>query len=140
MKADLTKLLGIKAHVNVKEVKKADLQAKLVGEGIAQQLIKRVMFRKAMKRALQNTMRAGAIGIRIEVSGRLGGAEIARSEKYHAGRVPLHTFKADIDYHVATALTTYGIIGIKVWIYRADHGTKSSESKGTGRRERETSK
>ena len=125
MKAELTKSLGVTTHVNVKEVKKPDLQAKLVSEGIAKQLENRVMFRKAMKRAMQNTMRAGAIGVRIEVSGRLGGAEIARSEKYHAGRVPLHTFKADIDYHIATALTTYGIIGIKVWVYRADFDAKS---------------
>jgi small subunit ribosomal protein S3 len=120
MKIDLYKMLGVKTHVNIQEVKKMDLQAKLVAEGIAQQLERRVMFRKAMKRAMQNTMRAGALGIRIEVSGRIGGVEIARSEKYHTGRVPLHTFKADIDYYIATALTTYGIIGVKVWIYRPD--------------------
>ena len=120
MKKDLYKMIGVKTHVNIQEVKKVDLQAKLVAEGIAQQLERRVMFRKAMKRAMQNTMRAGALGIRIEVSGRIGGVEIARSEKYHTGRVPLHTFKADIDYYIATALTTYGIIGVKVWIYRPD--------------------
>jgi small subunit ribosomal protein S3 len=129
MKVDLYKILGIKTHVNIQEAKKVDIQAKLVAESIALQLERRVMFRKAMKRALQNAMRAGALGIRIEISGRLGGVEIARSEKYQTGRVPLHTFKADIDYHIATALTTYGIIGVKVWIYRPD----KSEAKASRR-------
>jgi small subunit ribosomal protein S3 len=129
IKIDLHRLINAKVHVNVKEVKKVDLQAKLVAENIAQQLERRVMFRKAMKRALQNSMRSGALGVRIEISGRLGGVEIARSEKYHTGRVPLHTFKADIDYYIATALTTYGIIGIKVWIYRPDASHFSGRKK-----------
>ena len=127
MKRALTILLGEKTHVSVKEIKKQDLSAKLVSEAIAQQLERRVMFRKAMKRALQNTMRAGAMGIKVQVSGRLGGAEIARSEMYRAGRVPLHTFRADIDFHIATALTTYGIIGVKVWIYRPDPSQLNNE-------------
>jgi small subunit ribosomal protein S3 len=127
MKRALTDLLGAKTHVSIKELKKHDLYAKLVAENVAQQLERRVMFRKAMKRALQNTMRAGAIGIKVQVSGRLGGAEIARSEMYRAGRVPLHTFKADIDFHIATAFTTYGIIGVKVWIYRSDQLHSSTE-------------
>ena len=105
-------------HVTIHEVKKIDLSAKLVSESIANQLVRRIQFRKAMKRAVQNTMRAGAKGIKVMISGRLNGAEIARSESYHEGRVPLHTFRADIDYHIAEAQTTYGIIGIKVWIFR----------------------
>ena len=102
------------------EVKQPDLDAQLVADSVTQQLEKRIMFRKAMKRAVQNTMRQGAKGIRIEVSGRLNGAEIARSEWYREGRVPLHTIKADIDYATSEALTTYGILGVKVWIYRGD--------------------
>jgi small subunit ribosomal protein S3 len=106
--------------LNVFEVKQPDLDAQLVATSVTQQLEKRVMFRKAMKRAVQNTMRQGAKGIRVEVSGRLNGAEIARSEWYREGRVPLHTIKADIDYATSEALTTYGILGVKVWIYRGD--------------------
>ena len=115
---ELTALLGQPVHVTVQEVKKIDLSAKLVAESITSQLERRIQFRKAMKRAVQNTMRAGAKGIKIMISGRLNGAEIARSESYHEGRVPLHTFRADIDYHIAEALTTYGIIGVKVWVFR----------------------
>ena len=107
-------------HVSVEEVKRADLDAKLVAESIASQLERRVLFRKAMKRAVQTSMRAGAKGIKVIVSGRLGGAEIARSEMYKEGRIPLHTFRSEIDYHIAEAMTTYGIIGVKVWIYRGD--------------------
>ena len=108
--------------LNVVEVKQPDLDAQLVADSVTQQLEKRIMFRKAMKRAVQNTMRQGAKGIRIEVSGRLNGAEIARSEWHREGRVPLHTLKADIDYATSEALTTYGILGVKVWIYRGDKG------------------
>ena len=115
---ELSAIVGVPVHVAVQEVKKVDLSAKLVAESITGQLERRIQFRKAMKRAVQNTMRAGAKGIKVMISGRLNGAEIARSESYHEGRVPLHTFRADIDYHIAEALTTYGIIGVKVWIFR----------------------
>ena len=107
-------------HLNIVEVRKPELDAQLVGESIAQQLERRVSFRRAMKRAIQNAMRMGALGIRVNVSGRLGGAEIARTEWTHEGRVPLHTLRADIDYANVEASTPYGIIGIKVWIYKGD--------------------
>ena len=106
--------------VNVKEIKKPELDAQLVAEGITQQLERRIMYRRAMKRAVTNTMRLGALGIKVNVAGRLNGAEIARSEWYREGRVPLHTLDAAIDYGFAEALTTYGIIGVKVWIYSED--------------------
>ena len=106
--------------VNVKEIKKQELDAQLVAEGITQQLERRIMYRRAMKRAVTNTMRLGALGIKVNVAGRLNGAEIARSEWYREGRVPLHTLDAAIDYGFAEALTTYGIIGVKVWIYAED--------------------
>jgi small subunit ribosomal protein S3 len=112
--------MGVPANVNIHEIDRPDLDATLVAEGIAQQLEKRVMFRRAMKRAVQNSMRAGAKGIKVEVSGRLGGAEIARTEWYREGRVPLHTLRADIDYATARAETTYGTIGVKVWIFRGE--------------------
>ena len=120
IKRELKKILNQDVKLNVVEVKQPDLDAQLVATSVTQQLEKRIMFRKAMKRAVQNTMRQGAKGIRIEVSGRLNGAEIARSEWYREGRVPLHTIKADIDYATSEALTTYGILGVKVWIYRGD--------------------
>ncbi|MCK6371002.1 MAG: 30S ribosomal protein S3 [Gammaproteobacteria bacterium] len=107
-------------RINIAEIRKPELDAYLVAEGIAQQLERRVMFRRAMKRAVTNTMRLGALGIKVRVSGRLNGAEIARSEWYREGRVPLHTFRADIDYGVAEAKTTYGVIGVKVWIFRGE--------------------
>lgn len=107
-------------RVNIAEIRKPELDAQLVAEGIAQQLERRVMFRRAMKRAVTNTMRLGAQGIKVKVGGRLNGAEIARSEWYREGRVPLHTFRADIDYGFAEAKTTYGIIGVKVWIFRGE--------------------
>jgi len=107
-------------HLNISEIKKPELDAKLVAASITQQLERRVLFRRAMKRAVTNTMRLGAEGIKVKVAGRLNGAEIARSEWYQEGRVPLHTLKADIDYGVAEAKTTYGIIGVKVWIYRGE--------------------
>ena len=106
--------------INIEEIRKPELDAQLVAESIAQQLERRVMFRRAMKRSMQNTMRMGGQGVKIKVAGRLNGAEIARSECYHEGRVPLHTLRADIDYGVAEALTTYGIIGCKVWIYKGE--------------------
>lgn len=120
LRGKVAQTLKCPAHVTVKEVKKPDLNARLVAANIAQQLEKRAQFRKVMKRAVQNTMRAGAQGIKICVSGRIGGAEIARSEWCREGRVPLHTLRADIDYNVYEAMTTYGIIGIKVWIYTGD--------------------
>jgi small subunit ribosomal protein S3 len=120
IKRELKKIVNQDVKLNVVEVKQPDLDAQLVATSVTQQLEKRIMFRKAMKRAVQNTMRQGAKGIRIEVSGRLNGAEIARSEWYREGRVPLHTIKADIDYATSEALTTYGILGVKVWIYRGD--------------------
>jgi small subunit ribosomal protein S3 len=107
-------------RVNISEIRKPELDAQLVAEGIAQQLERRVMFRRAMKRAVTNTMRLGAQGVKINVSGRLNGAEIARSEWYREGRVPLHTFRADIDYGLAEARTTYGVIGVKVWIFKGE--------------------
>ncbi len=106
--------------VNIEEIRKPELDAQLVAEGIAQQLEKRIMFRRAMRRAVTNAMRLGGLGIKVNVAGRLNGAEIARSEWHREGRVPLHTFRADIDYGFAEAHTTYGIIGIKVWIYKGD--------------------
>ncbi len=120
IKKQLKRVINQDVKLNVFEVKQPDLDAQLVATSVTQQLEKRVMFRKAMKRAVQNTMRQGAKGIRVEVSGRLNGAEIARSEWYREGRVPLHTIKADIDYATSEALTTYGILGVKVWIYRGD--------------------
>ncbi|MCK5500890.1 MAG: 30S ribosomal protein S3, partial [Tritonibacter mobilis] len=107
-------------HLNIVEVRKPELDAQLVGESIAQQLERRVSFRRAMKRAVQNAMRMGALGIRVNVAGRLGGAEIARTEWYREGRVPLHTLRADIDYAHSEASTPYGIIGIKVWIFKGE--------------------
>lgn len=107
-------------RINISEIRKPELDATLVAEGIAQQLERRVMFRRAMKRAVTNTMRIGALGIKVRVSGRLNGAEIARTEWYREGRIPLHTFRADIDYGLAEASTTYGIIGVKVWIFKGE--------------------
>jgi len=122
-------------RINISEVRKPELDAQLVAEGIAQQLERRVMFRRAMKRAVTNTMRVGAEGIKVKVGGRLNGAEIARSEWYHEGRVPLHTLRADIDYGLAEAKTTYGIIGVKVWIFKGEVFDKpdvaAAESKET---------
>ena len=116
----LTKQMGVPVQVNIEEIRKPDLDAQLVADGVASQLERRVMFRRAMKRAVQNAMRQGAEGIKIQVGGRLGGAEIARSEWYREGRVPLHTLRADIDYATSEAATTYGIIGIKVWIFKGE--------------------
>ncbi len=120
LKADLQKILGGQVHVNIEEIRKPETDAQLISDSIAQQLEKRIMFRRAMKRAMQNAMRLGAQGIKIMSSGRLNGAEIARREWYREGRVPLHTLRADIDYGTAEANTTYGKIGIKVWVYKGD--------------------
>jgi small subunit ribosomal protein S3 len=120
LRKEVSKVMGVPAHINVTEVRKPELDAQLVAESIAQQLERRIMFRRAMKRAVQNAMRLGALGIKVNVGGRLNGAEIARSEWYREGRVPLHTLRADIDYGFAEAKTTYGIIGIKVWVYRGE--------------------
>ncbi len=115
-----SEMMGVPVNLGVEEIRKPELDATLVAESVAQQLERRIMFRRAMKRAVQNTMRLGAQGIRINVSGRLNGAEIARTEWYREGRVPLHTLRADIDYGTAEANTTYGIIGIKVWIFKGE--------------------
>jgi small subunit ribosomal protein S3 len=120
LKKDVSDLMGVPVHINVAEVRKPELDAQLVAESIAQQLERRIMFRRAMKRAVGNSMRLGALGIKVNVAGRLNGAEIARSEWYREGRVPLHTLRADIDYGFAEALTTYGIIGVKTWIYKGE--------------------
>ncbi|MFU8784307.1 30S ribosomal protein S3 [Aliidiomarina sp.] len=120
LRQEISKLTGVPAQINISEVRKPELDAQLVAENIAGQLERRVMFRRAMKRAVQNAMRLGAKGIKVEVSGRLGGAEIARTEWYREGRVPLHTLRADIDYATAEAATTYGIIGVKVWVFKGE--------------------
>lgn len=121
LRSQVTKIAGgKKVHINISEIKHADLDAVLVAESIAQQLERRVSFRRALKQAIQRTMRAGAKGIKTQVGGRLGGAEIARSEGYSEGTVPLHTLRADIDYGTAEAHTTYGRLGVKVWIYRGE--------------------
>lgn len=120
LRAAVSKQMGVPVHINIEEIRKPDLDATLAAQGVAQQLERRVMFRRAMKRAVQNAMRQGAEGVKIQVGGRLGGAEIARTEWYREGRVPLHTLRADIDYATAEASTTYGIIGVKVWIFKGE--------------------
>jgi small subunit ribosomal protein S3 len=120
LKAELTRRLGVPVAVNIEEVRKPEIDAQLIADSITQQLEKRIMFRRAMKRAMQNAMRLGAQGIKIMSAGRLNGIEIARTEWYREGRVPLHTLKAEIDYGFSEAKTTYGVIGVKVWVYRGD--------------------
>ena len=120
LRAEVLKIMQVPVHINIEEIRKPELDAYLVAQNVAQQLERRVQFRRAMKRVIQNSMRLGAEGIKVRVAGRLGGAEIARSESYHEGRVPLHTLRADIDYATAEALTTYGILGVKVWIFRGE--------------------
>ena len=120
VKKAVQKFTKDEVHLNIIEVRKPELDSVLIAEGVAQQLERRVAFRRAMKRAVQSALRMGAEGIRINVSGRLGGAEIARMEWYREGRVPLHTLRADVDYGIATALTTYGIIGVKVWVFKGE--------------------
>jgi small subunit ribosomal protein S3 len=126
LKAELRRLMGVQqVHVNIEEIRKPEIDAQLIADSIAQQLEKRIMFRRAMKRAMQNAMRLGAQGIKIMSAGRLNGIEIARTEWYREGRVPLHTLRADIDYGMGEAKTTYGVIGIKVWVYKGEMVTKA---------------
>ncbi len=120
LRKQVSQMMDIPVHINIEEVRKPELDAQLVAESVAQQLERRIMFRRAMKRAVTNAMRLGAQGIKIHVAGRLNGAEIARSEWYREGRVPLHTLRADINYGLAEAVTTYGVIGIKVWIFKGE--------------------
>jgi small subunit ribosomal protein S3 len=120
LRAEVSAMMGIPVHMSIEEIRKPELDAQLVAESIAQQLERRVMFRRAMKRSVQNAMRLGAEGIKVNIGGRLNGAEIARSEWYREGRVPLHTLRADIDYGFAEAATTYGIIGVKVWVFKGE--------------------
>jgi small subunit ribosomal protein S3 len=127
LRQELVKMTGKKVHINISEIKVPELDARLVAENIAQQLERRISFRRAMKQAIQRTLRAGAKGVRTQVSGRLGGADIARTEGYTEGTVPLHTLRADIDYGFAEAHTTYGRIGVKVWIYRGEVLPKKKE-------------
>jgi len=120
LRRDVTERMGVPTHISVAEIRKPELDAQLVAEGIAQQRERRIMFRRAMKRAVGNSMRLGALGIKVKLSGRLNGADIARSEWYREGQVPLHTLRADVDYGVVEAATTYGILGVKVWIYKGE--------------------
>ena len=120
LRKDLSAKMGVPDHINIEEIRKPDVDARLVAQNVAQQLERRVMFRRAMKRVVQNAMRQGAEGIKVQVGGRLGGAEIARTEWYREGRVPLHTLRADIDYATYEAHTTYGVIGVKVWIFKGE--------------------
>ncbi|MCG8433913.1 MAG: 30S ribosomal protein S3 [Gammaproteobacteria bacterium] len=120
LRSELSKMMNMPVHVSIEEIRKPELDSQLVAESIAQQLERRIMFRRAMKRAVQNSMRLGALGIKVRVAGRLNGAEIARAEWYREGRVPLHTLRADIDYGFAEAATTYGVIGVKVWIFKGE--------------------
>ena len=131
LRKELNNLTGKRVHINIVEIKKPDLDAKLVGESIAQQLENRVAFRRAMKQAIQRTMRAGAQGIKVQVAGRLNGADMSRVERFSEGTVPLHTLRADIDYAWVEARTTYGQLGVKVWIYRGEVlPEKKDNSKG----------
>lgn len=133
LRLEVADMLGISRNtikINIEEIRKPELDATLVAEGIAQQLERRIMFRRAMRRAVTNTMRLGALGIKVSVGGRLNGAEIARTEWYREGRVPLHTLRADIDYGIAEAKTTYGIIGVKVWIFKGEVFDLQEKSEG----------
>lgn len=141
LRDEVNKILNIPVHISIEEVRKPELDAKLVAEAVAQQLEKRVMFRRAMKRAVTTAIRLGAKGIKICVSGRLGGSEIARSEWYREGRVPLHTLRADIDYGLGEAFTTYGVIGVKVWIFKGEiigdrEQSEASTEKASGKQEK----
>lgn len=132
LRDEISKIVKVPVHVTIEEVRKPELDAKLVAESVAQQLERRIMFRRAMKRAVTTALRSGALGIKISVSGRLGGSEIARTEWYREGRVPLQTFRADIDYALAEAFTTYGVIGVKVWIFKGEVlGDKASQGEST---------
>jgi small subunit ribosomal protein S3 len=132
LRRELADKMGVPVHINIEEIRKPDLDARLVAQNVAQQLERRVMFRRAMKRVVQNAMRQGAEGVKVQVSGRLGGAEIARTEWYREGRVPLHTLRADIDYATYEAATTYGILGVKVWIFKGE--VIGSEETDAGRK------
>jgi small subunit ribosomal protein S3 len=135
LRLEISKMLGVPATVSVEEIRKPELDAYLVAESVAQQIERRIMFRRAMKRAVTNTMRLGALGMKICVAGRLNGAEIARTEWYREGRVPLHTLRADIDYGLAEAKTTYGVIGVKVWIFKGEvYGQGPAEEEAAGGR------
>ncbi|GAB4193958.1 MAG: 30S ribosomal protein S3 [Wenzhouxiangellaceae bacterium] len=138
LRREVTRLAGVPTHISVNEVRKPELDAQLVAESIADQLERRIMFRRAMKRAVGNAMRLGALGIKVTVSGRLNGADIARSEWYREGRVPLHTLRADVDYATAVGRTTYGVLGIKVWIYKGEvfdlYGTQKEEGEARSAR------
>ena len=131
LRRQVSGMMGVPVHIGVEEIRKPELDALLVAESVAQQLERRIMFRRAMKRAVANAMRLGALGIRINVGGRLNGAEIARSEWYREGRVPLHTLRADIDYGLAEAYTTYGVIGVKVWIFKGEVFERGNEAQET---------
>ena len=128
LRASLQKIMGVPVHVSIEEIRKPELDAQLIADSITQQLEKRIMFRRAMKRAMQNAMRLGAQGIKIMSSGRLNGAEIARREWYREGRVPLHTIRADIDYATSEAMTTYGVIGVKVWVFKGEVLNRNEQS------------
>ena len=128
LRFELSGIMGMPVHINVEEIRKPEIDALLVAQNVAQQLERRVQFRRAMRRVIQNAMRLGAKGIKVRVAGRLGGAEIARAESYAEGRVPLHTLRADIDYATAEAKTTYGIIGVKVWIFKGEILGKEEDS------------
>lgn len=131
LRKEVSTMMGIPAHISIEEIRKPELDAQLVAESVAQQLERRIMYRRAMKRAVTNTMRLGAQGIKINLAGRLNGAEIARREWYREGRVPLHTLRADIDYGFAEAHTPSGVIGIKVWIFKGEVFEKTAEQEGT---------
>ncbi|MEE9492969.1 MAG: 30S ribosomal protein S3 [Gammaproteobacteria bacterium] len=128
LRNEVSKKMNMPVHINIEEIRKPEIDAQLVAEGVAQQLERRIMYRRAMKRAVSNAMRLGAQGIKIKVGGRLNGAEIARSEWYREGRVPLHTLRADIDYGFAEAATTYGIIGVKTWIFKGEILSREAQS------------
>ena len=132
LRKDVSDMMGVPVHINVEEIRKPELDAQLVAESVAQQLERRIMFRRAMKRAVTNTMRLGAQGIKINVAGRLGGAEIARTEWYREGRVPLHTLRADIDFGFAEAHTPSGVIGVKVWIFKGEVFEQAAEAAEAG--------
>lgn len=134
LRQEVARKMGVPVHINIEEIRKPELDARLVAQNVAQQLERRIQFRRAMKRVIQNAMRLGAEGIKIRVAGRLNGAEIARSETYHEGRVPLHTLRADVDYATAEARTTYGVLGVKVWIFKGEIiGSREEASQGTAR-------
>jgi small subunit ribosomal protein S3 len=135
VKADLQKLVKVPLHLNVEEIRKPELNAQIVADQIAMQIEKRVAFRRAMKRAMQASIKMGAIGVKVMTSGRLNGVDIARSEWYREGRVPLHTLRADVDYSTSEAFTTYGIVGIKVWVYKGDRNLSESRLKQAARDE-----